>query len=52
MTSGVRFDLDALVSDAGKLAMVPVFLAALVVARGLPAVLYRGVLDRKRTVAA
>jgi Kef-type K+ transport system membrane component KefB len=47
VTSGVRFDLDALL---GNLAMVPLFLAALLLARGLPAVLYR--LDARRTIAA
>jgi Kef-type K+ transport system membrane component KefB len=52
VTSGVRFDLDALVADAGNLAMVPIFLAALLVVRGLPALLYRRVLDGRRTAAA
>src|SRR3954469_1006708 len=41
VTSGVRFDLDALTASASNLAMVPVFLAALLVVRGLPALLYR-----------
>ena len=41
VTSGVRFDLDALTANASNLAMVPVFLAALLVVRGLPALLYR-----------
>ena len=36
VTSGVRFDLDALVADASNLAMLPIFLAALLVVRGLP----------------
>src|ERR1044072_8355667 len=35
VTSGVRFDLDALTASASSLAMVPVFLAALLVVRGL-----------------
>jgi Kef-type K+ transport system membrane component KefB len=52
VTSGVRFDLDALVAEASNLAMVPVFLAALLVVRGLPALLYRRVLDARRTVVA
>jgi Kef-type K+ transport system membrane component KefB len=52
VTSGVRFDLDALVADAANLAMVPIFLAALLVVRGLPALLYRRVLDGRRTAAA
>jgi len=45
VTSGVRFDLDALTASASNLAMVPVFLAALLVVRGVPALLYRRSLD-------
>src|SRR3954452_4507619 len=41
VSSGVRFDLDALTSSTSSVVMVPVFLAALVVVRGLPAALYR-----------
>jgi Kef-type K+ transport system membrane component KefB len=41
VSSGVRFDLAALTSSASSLVMVPIFLAALVAVRGLPAVLYR-----------
>ena len=52
VTSGVRFDLDALVADASNIAMVPVFLAALLLVRGLPALLYRRVLDGRRTLVA
>ncbi len=37
VTSGIRFDLDALIDDPSNLATVPLFLAALLVARGLPA---------------
>lgn len=39
--SGVLFDLDALLGDPGNLVLVPVFLAALLAIRGLPALLYR-----------
>jgi Kef-type K+ transport system membrane component KefB len=52
VASGVRFDLDALVADASNLAMVPIFLIALLVVRGLPAVLYGRVLDRRRAAIA
>src|SRR5215207_825479 len=52
VTSGVRFDLDALTSDASNLAMVPVFLAALLVVRGLPALVYRGAIGSRRTLVA
>jgi Kef-type K+ transport system membrane component KefB len=52
VTSGVRFDLGALTASASNIAMVPVFLAALLVVRGLPAVVYRRVLDGSRTAIA
>jgi Kef-type K+ transport system membrane component KefB len=52
VTSGVRFDLDALVANASNLAMVPVFLVALLIVRGVPALLYRRLLDGRRTVVA
>ncbi|HEX6391085.1 MAG TPA: cation:proton antiporter [Solirubrobacteraceae bacterium] len=52
VTSGLRFDLAALTADASALAKVPLFLAALLVVRALPAVLYRGLLhDRQAAVA-
>ena len=52
VTSGVRFDLEALTASASNLLMVPIFLAALVAVRGLPALVYRGVLDGRRTAIA
>ena len=52
VTSGVRFDLDALFADASAIAAVPAFLAALVLARGVPALLYRGQFDDRRVLAA
>jgi Kef-type K+ transport system membrane component KefB len=52
VASGVRFDLDALLGEPSNLAMVPVFLAALVVVRGLPALLYRGLLGGRRSAVA
>jgi Kef-type K+ transport system membrane component KefB len=52
VTSGVRFDLGALTASASSLAMVPVFLAALLVVRGLPALVYRRVLDGPHTAIA
>jgi Kef-type K+ transport system membrane component KefB len=52
VTSGVNYDLDALLSSASNVLMVPIFLAALVAARGLPALLYRRVLDVRHTVVA
>jgi Kef-type K+ transport system membrane component KefB len=52
VTSGVRFDLDALIATASNLLMVPVFLAALLLARGVPAIVYRGALDGRQTAIA
>ena len=52
VTSGVRFDLEALTGSASSVLMVPIFLAALVAARGLPALLYRGAIDGRQTVIA
>jgi Kef-type K+ transport system membrane component KefB len=52
VTSGLRFDLGALTASASTVAMVPLFLAALIVVRGLPAVLYRPLLDRREQLVA
>jgi Kef-type K+ transport system membrane component KefB len=52
VTSGVRYDLDALTAKTSNLAMVPLFLLALVLVRGLPALLYRRAIGGRRTVVA
>jgi len=52
VTSGLRFDLDALLDDPSNLAMVPVFLVALAVVRGVPAVMYRRLVGRNRSLVA
>ena len=52
VTSGLRFDLDALLSDPSNLAMVPVFLAALAAVRGLPALLYRELVGPDKALVA
>ena len=52
VTSGVRFDLTALTASASNVAMVPVFLLALLVVRGVPAVLYRRVLGGSHAAIA
>ena len=52
VASGVAYDVDALVASASNLLMVPIFLAALMVVRGVPALLYRGLLDGRRTTTA
>ncbi len=52
VTSGLRFDLGALLDDPSNLAMVPVFLLALALVRGLPALLYRPLVGRERALVA
>ena len=52
VATGVRFDLDALLADASNLVMVPVFLLAIVLVRGLPALVYRRAIDGRRTAVA
>ncbi len=52
VTSGVLFDLHALLDDASTLALVPVFLIALFVVRGLPALVYRRSVGTPSAIAA
>jgi Kef-type K+ transport system membrane component KefB len=52
VTSGVRFDLEALTASSSTLVMVPVFLAALLAARGLPALAYRSAIGTRRSAIA
>jgi Kef-type K+ transport system membrane component KefB len=52
VTSGLRFDLNALFASASTVARVPVLLLAIVLARGLPAVVYGRLLGRSRSVIA
>jgi Kef-type K+ transport system membrane component KefB len=52
VSSGLRFDLRSLFGSSATLARVPLFLVALLAARGLPALLYRPVVGTRRSVAA
>ena len=52
ITSGVQFDLRALVASPTALARVPLFLLALLVIRGAPALLYRWQVGMRRAVVA
>ena len=52
VSTGVTYDLDALTSSTSTIMHVPVFLAALVAVRGLPALLYRPVIPRERIPVA
>lgn len=49
---GIGFDLDALTAGTSTLLRVPLFLAALLVVRGLPALLYRGLVGTREAVVA
>ena len=52
ITSGINFNLHALFDDFSILALVPLFLVALLLVRGVPAILYRRSLDNRHTVIA
>ena len=52
VSSGVEFNLSALLSSASTMVRVPIFLLALLFVRGIPALLVRQVLGNRRTVAA
>lgn len=52
VASGIEFDLDALFESASTVARVPIFLAALIVVRGLPALLYARSIGPPQTVVA
>ena len=52
VTSGLRFDLNALFASGSTVARVPLFLLAIFVVRGLPAFVYVRLLGRSRSVIA
>src|SRR5947209_4433858 len=52
VTSGIRFDLPALFSSPSTILRVPVFLVALLLVRGVPALLYRPLVGSRRSVVA
>jgi len=52
VASGVRLDLRGLLEEPSALLRVPVFLVALLVVRGVPALLYRRTLGRAGAIAA
>src|ERR1700759_5135278 len=52
VTSGLRFDLNALLVSASTVARVPLFLLAIYLVRGLPAFVYVRLLGRSRSVIA
>src|SRR4051794_32769595 len=52
VSSGIRLDVSGLVADPAALVRMPVFLLALLVVRGLPALLYRHHLSGRQVAAA
>jgi Kef-type K+ transport system membrane component KefB len=52
VSSGLRFDLNALFASGSTVARVPLFLLAIYLVRGLPAVIYVRLLGRPRAVVA
>jgi len=52
VTSGLRFDLNALFASASTVARVPLFLLAIYLVRGIPAFVYVRLLGRSRAVIA
>src|ERR671912_84787 len=52
ITTGMQLDVRALLSGGAALALVPVFLLALLLARGLPAGLYRAMVGGRSSLAA
>jgi Kef-type K+ transport system membrane component KefB len=52
VTTGLKFDLNALLDNPSNLVKVPIFLLALLVVRGIPAALYRATIGSDRAVIA
>jgi Kef-type K+ transport system membrane component KefB len=52
VASGIRLDVEGLLSDHAALARMPVFVAALLLVRGVPALVFRRHLSGRETVAA
>jgi Kef-type K+ transport system membrane component KefB len=52
VATGLRLDVESLFSSGSALARVPIFLAALLVIRGLPALVYRPLAERREQLIA
>ncbi len=52
IVSGMQLDVGALLAGGAALALVPLFLISLLLARGLPAALYRSMVGDRNSVAA
>jgi Kef-type K+ transport system membrane component KefB len=52
VSSGIRYDAGALLASASTLARVPLYLGILLAVRGLPALLYRALVERREVAAS
>src|SRR4051794_893227 len=52
VTSGLTFNLSVLFSSVGTVLRIPLFLTALLIVRGLPAIVYRSSITRRRELVA
>ena len=52
VTTGLRFDVNALFSSVSTVVRIPLFLLALLIVRGLPALLYSSLIGRRRALIA
>ena len=52
VTSGLQFDLAALLASPSTILRVPIFLVALLLVRGVPALLYRPLVGTRRSIIA
>jgi len=52
VSSGIRYDAGALLASTSTLARVPLYLGILLAARGLPALLYRALVERREVAAS
>jgi Kef-type K+ transport system membrane component KefB/endonuclease/exonuclease/phosphatase family metal-dependent hydrolase len=52
VATGIGFDVDALLDSGNSAVLVPAFLVGLLIVRGLPALVYRGEMGLRRSMAA
>jgi Kef-type K+ transport system membrane component KefB len=52
VATGIQFDLSALFASASTIALLPIFLVALLIVHGVPAILYRPLVGNRRFVVA
>jgi Kef-type K+ transport system membrane component KefB len=52
VTTGIHFDLNALFSSVSTVVRIPLFLLALLVVRGVPALLYTSLIGRRKALIA